>query len=84
MVIWNFYELGYGKGVFDGVKGILKWMVNWKVLYGRDIKDVIFFKEMFEEEKLNILVFYVFIDMVEEKCKLFVLLKFIFGIMKIY
>lgn len=59
-------------------------MVNWKVLYGRDIKDVIFFKEMLEEEKLNILVFYVFIDMVEEKCKLFLLLKFIFGIMKIY
>lgn len=84
MVIWNFYELGYGKGVFDGVGGILKWMVNWKVLYGRDIKDVIFFKEMLEEEKLNILVFYVFIDMVEEKCKLFLLLKFIFGIMKIY
>lgn len=82
--MWNFYELGYGKGVFDGVGGIFKWMVNWKVLYGRDIKDVIFFKEMFEEEKLNILVFYVFIDMVEEKCKLFLLLKFIFGIMKIY
>lgn len=46
-------------------------MVNWKVLYGRDIKDVIFFKEMLEEEKLNILVFYVFIDMVEEKCNCF-------------
>lgn len=69
--MWNFYELGYGKGVFDGVGGILKWMVNWKVLYCRDIKDVIFFKEMFEEEKLNILVFYVFIDMVEEKCNCF-------------
>lgn len=54
------------------------------MLYGRDIKDVIFFKEMLEEEKLNVLVFYVFIDMVEEKCKLFLLLKFIFGIMKIY
>lgn len=64
--------------------GTLKRTANRKVLHGRDIKDAISFKETLEEEKLNISVFHVPTDMVEEKRKLLPSLKSIPGTMKIH
>lgn len=82
MATWNFHESGHGKGAPDGVGGTLKRTANRKVLHGRDIKDAISFKETLEEEKLNISVFHVPTDMVEEKRKLLPSLKSIPGTMK--
>lgn len=30
-VVWNFFELGYGKGLCDGIGGIFKWIVDFVI-----------------------------------------------------
>lgn len=35
---WIFFEVGYGKGLVDGIGGVVKWLVDVVVVYGGSIK----------------------------------------------
>lgn len=37
---WIFFEVGYGKGLVDGIGGVVKWLVDVVVVYGGSIIDV--------------------------------------------